>query len=88
MLGKQEGAGSKLLDVQCRKTLCRLLVRHTSLTDKKRFASSLEDAEPFRGSMLFRHGDENSGTPLETSLYVVRDGYNVQGDQRSVFGAF
>jgi hypothetical protein len=80
----ERAAGSKLLDVQCRKTLCRLLVRHESLANKKGFASSLGDAEPFQGGVMFRYGDETSGAVLETSVYVVREGYSMQGDPRTI----
>jgi hypothetical protein len=80
----ERAAGSKLLDVSCRKTLCRLLVRHASLTDKKAFSDSLDGVQALDvGTKVFRYGAGSPEAERETTVYFVREGYDLRGGLRS-----
>jgi hypothetical protein len=84
----ERAAGSKLLDVQCRTTLCRLLIRHGSLADRKDFAASVAREDPFRTATLYRAGSGSPEAALETNVYVVREGYDLRGQPQAMVSAF
>lgn len=66
---------SQLVNVDCRSSLCRVLIRHDSAEDQHGFAKKILGAPPFDQDVLFRYDFDS--TPPKTTLYVARQGVSL-----------
>ena len=62
--------GSRLLDVRCGSTFCRLEVAHTTLREQRDLAQNMLDLPPVGGEAFYRY-DRTSGS-LRTAIYLAR----------------
>jgi len=63
---------SRLEEVQCASTLCKVVVRHTSTADAMSMARRIASTEPFSAGTFYSRDVE--GDPLRMTLFVSRGG--------------
>jgi len=68
----QNTSNSRLLEVDCRTSLCRARVRHDSSAAQKQFVDAIADKPPFTFGALYQTEDCN-GAPC-TVAFVAREG--------------
>lgn len=68
-------AGSTLVRSDCRRSLCRLDVRHADPAAGERFVDDVSSFIPRDSTALIRPGRAIQTGPLATTVYVARAGY-------------
>jgi hypothetical protein len=68
-----EAPKSRLLEVSCHSTLCRVVMECSNSADRFELARSIAAKSPFNHGVVYVHGTPNNS--LITTLYVVREGH-------------
>lgn len=77
---REHAVGSRLVEARCAATLCRVVLEQASGKARGDAEDDLANAAPFDQGTYYFHGEETGGGRTTTTLYVVREGYDVKNE--------
>lgn len=78
---REKAAASRLIEATCAATLCRVVLEYPSPKEQRDADNQLGTVAPFEQGTHYVHDITTGGAPV-TTLYLVRDGYDVADEAK------